>query len=582
MSRDFQPVWNIDRVYDMIREIGEGIPDRLPGSAAAERMANFSCEGFRQAGVSAEVLPVDALVSTPKPAVLKLLAPREQEISALTMAHSPSTTTPVEGSLVDVGLGSWEDYDGRDATGQVTLSELSYAPPRQEKQRIAGAMGSSAQIMMNWGYPDSSELPMGSVKSVWGNPTRDSLSMGEASVPCMGISRKDGLTLRELCAAGPVRVRLETLADTGWRKIHVTVGELPGPEGDDFVLVGGHQDGWFGAAATDNAAGSAIAIELARVFTANQDAMKRGLVFGLWAGHETGTMAGSSWWADRNWDRLRDHAVAYLQIDQPACLGTTGWAVTSNFELRRLAEEVHQARGEGSALDWALQVKNGDSSFFGVGVPIMVAHSHFPPETLETMANAAYGWWHHTDKNGVDKVDKGLLAKHLDTYAAYLKRLTMDPILPLRYAGLGEAIEQRLAELSALAGDDGLNLASLHRDAVQLKEKLSALDRRADTLNASGSDDQGTLTVVNDALKGISRTLIPAVSTAIGKYGHDVYGLTEQTTLLPGLYYLGDYLASNEAAEREMRWVELIRARNRISDAVSASTALAGGALAGL
>ncbi len=582
MNEEFQPTWDIDRVYEMVRQIGEEIPDRLPGSAAAERMAHFSCAGFREAGVASDVLPVDALVSTPKPASLRLLAPREQEIAALTMAHSPSTAAPVEGALMDVGLGDWGDYEGRDATGKVTLSELSYAPPRQEKQRVAGAMGSTAQIMMNWGYPDSSELPMGSVKSVWGNPTRDALPLAEASVPCLGISRKDGLMLRELCAAGPVAVRLETSADTGWRKIHVTTAELPVPESDDFVLVGGHQDGWFGAAATDNAAGSAITIELARVFAARRDSLRRGLVFGLWAGHETGTMAGSSWWADRNWDRLRDHAVAYLQIDQPACLGTRGWAVTSNYELRQLARDVHAARGEEEALDWALQVKNGDSSFFGVGVPIMVAHSHFPPEALAPMANAAYGWWHHTDKNSVDKVDKGLLAKHLDSYAAYLTRLTMDPVLPLRFAGLGSAIVERVAALGSRSDDDAIGLAPLHGAARRLEESLARLDRQADRLNSDGTADQGSLAGLNEALKGISRTLIPAVSTATGKYGHDVYGLTEQTTLLPGLYYLDAYLEANDPAERAMRWVELTRARNRISDALAGATALAEGALAGL
>jgi hypothetical protein len=41
-------------------------------------------------------------------------------------------------------------------------------------------------------------------------------------------------------------------------------------------------------------------------------------------------MIGSSWFADRNWDRLRRHAVAYLQIDQPACGGTTRWGTSSN------------------------------------------------------------------------------------------------------------------------------------------------------------------------------------------------------------------------------------------------------------
>jgi len=102
------------------------------------------------------------------------------------------------------------------------------------------------------------------------------------------------------------------------------------PEQDDFVLVGGHQDSWPGEAATDNAAGNACKMELARVFMQHRDKLRRGLTFGFWTAHETGTMAGSAWYADRNWDDLRRHCVAYLQIDQPAFIGTGYGLVAQN------------------------------------------------------------------------------------------------------------------------------------------------------------------------------------------------------------------------------------------------------------
>ena len=46
-------------------------------------------------------------------------------------------------------------------------------------------------------------------------------------------------------------------------------------------------------------------------------------------------MASSAHFVDRNWDELRDHAAAYLQIDQPACAGTWRWGSHSTVELRR-------------------------------------------------------------------------------------------------------------------------------------------------------------------------------------------------------------------------------------------------------
>ncbi|GMQ75291.1 MAG: hypothetical protein BMS9Abin01_0538 [Gammaproteobacteria bacterium] len=560
--------WDVDRVYETIRTIVETMPDRLPGTDAAAMMAEFSREGLERAGVPATVHPVHALVSVPEPANLSVIAPIERNIPALTMAHSPSTREPIEATLTYVGLGGWGDYDGIDVTGIATLSELSYAPPRQEKQRIAGIKGSCAQIMMNWGYPDSTELPMGSVKSGWGNPTRAEIGLSEASLPCAGISRQDGEFLRRLCAEGLAKIRLETRAESGWRDIHVTTGGIDGGESDDFILVGGHQDGWFGGAATDNASGSAMMLELARAFVERMDSLRRGLTFGFWAGHETGTMAGSAWWADRNWDRLRDHAVGYLQIDQPACVGTSGWTVTSNYELHRLAEMVHVDSGDQTPLAWGPQVKSGDSSFFGIGVPIMVGHSRFPAEELRQTSNAAYGWWHHTARNEIDKIDKDLILPHLRIYAQYLTHFTMDPILPLRMGKLGSAIESRLLALCRRDLDDTLGLHHLHDRSVALSRALANLDAHADRLSGQISPSEEQTAPTNNALKRLSRVLVPVASTVAGKYAHDPYGLTEQLTMLPSLYGVAEYLSLNGRAEREMHWVELIRARNQISDAL--------------
>lgn len=561
--------WDIDRVYNLIKKIAEEIPDRLPGTSSAQRMAQLSCEELNHVGVQAKVQPVHALVSNPKPAILKVLEPVQRDIKALTMAHSQLTKRPIVAELIDVGLGGFEDYKDIDANGKLTLSELSYAPPRQEKQRIAGLQGSSAQIMMNWGYSESEELPMGSVKSGWGNPTRDTENMSEASLPCVGISRKDGEWLRELCAKGLVTVSLETDADTGWRDIHVTVGDIQGSQSEDFALVGGHQDSWFGGAATDNASGSAIIIELARVFAENATDLRRGLSFGFWAGHETGTMAGSSWYAEKNWDRLRDHAVGYLQIDQPACTGTYGWTATSNPEMYELAKQVNRSYGDEADFSWSPQVKNGDASFFGIGVPMLVAHSRFPAEELKRTSNAAYGWWHHTDKNEIDKIDKSLLEKHLNIYAEYLRRLTMDPVLPLRFSKVGAVLMKRLKELQSESGSRDIDLNNLTARASALSRKLVELDSHANRLSAAGNPHEKSILRMNSTLRKLSRLFIPVLSTVVGKYGHDPYGLTAQTTFLPGLYGLADYAAVNSRPEKEMRWVELMRSRNQISDALA-------------
>ena len=180
---------------------------------------------------------------------------------------------------------------------------------------------------------------MGSVKPAWGNPTPASLRDEMPALPCVGISRADGIALRRRMQDGAVRVRFRPEVANEWRTIQVTVGEIAGRTGE-FVVVGGHQDSWDGPAATDNATGSACMLELARVFNRHRGELRRGLVFAFWTGHETGTMASSSWYVDRNWERLRRDAVAYLQIDQPACRGAGCWNGAANIELRRFQQAV--------------------------------------------------------------------------------------------------------------------------------------------------------------------------------------------------------------------------------------------------
>ena len=91
-----------------------------------------------------------------------------------------------------MGSGNFADYDGKGVAGMITLSELSFSPGRHEKQRIAALMGSTAQIMRNWGHAENASLPLGSVKPAWGNPTPETIKTEMPVIPCIGISRIDG------------------------------------------------------------------------------------------------------------------------------------------------------------------------------------------------------------------------------------------------------------------------------------------------------------------------------------------------------------------------------------------------------
>ena len=172
-------------------------------------------------------------------------------------------------------------------------------------------------------------------------------------------------------------------------------------------------------------------------------------------------MIGSSWFVDRNWDRLREHAVAYLQIDQPACAGTTRWSAASNVELKRFHQGVEKRILGSRPAAWRRAVKNGDASFFGLGVPMLAAQGAFTEEELKKTALANLGWWHHSVENTIDKLDFTFMADHLRVYAAYLWELCTAVVLPFEYVSVADQFIERLDQLKA--GAEGVGLARRRR-----------------------------------------------------------------------------------------------------------------------
>ncbi len=310
-------------------------------------------------------------------------------------------------------------------------------------------------------------------------------------------------------------------------------------------------------------------MELARVFGANRAQLRRGLVCGFWAGHETGTMIGSSWFADHAWDRLRRHAVAYLQIDQPACVGTTGWTTASNAELRRFHGAVETELLGTRTVGWHRATKTGDASFFGLGLPMLTGQGAYTDAELKASAQASLGWWHHSIENTIDKIDWDYMQDHLHVYAAWLWELCTAIVLPFEFASVAAHFSDRLAAL-APAGE-AVGLAGALARAEALREAALRLDEAAATWRAryaAGETDEAAAYILNTCFKRLSRALVPLASTSNGSYGHDPYGDTPQSVMIPSLYDVPK-LAT---ATPEMRWMletQLIRARNRVADTLN-------------
>ena len=93
-----------------------------------------------------------------------------------------------------------------------------------------------------------------------------------------------------------VPVSMELNIDTQFTGDHQhgfdTIAEIPGTDGklkDELVMVGGHLDSWASATgATDNGAGTVVAMEVMRILTALHVNPRRTIRVGLWTGEEQG------------------------------------------------------------------------------------------------------------------------------------------------------------------------------------------------------------------------------------------------------------------------------------------------------
>jgi hypothetical protein len=106
-------------------------------------------------------------------------------------------------------------------------------------------------------------------------------------IPGVWIRGSDGARLRELLAAGPVRVRLHTEAAGGTVTSYNIVGELPGAD-DDTVIVGSHHDGPWASAVEDSSGISLVLAQAAYWSRLQRKERPHRMVFLVNAGHMAG------------------------------------------------------------------------------------------------------------------------------------------------------------------------------------------------------------------------------------------------------------------------------------------------------
>jgi hypothetical protein len=565
---------SVEKAYEHMTFLVERVGERLAGTKSIEKAANYIRQALEEYGLEARVDRFPIYHSYPGSAALRVTFPEERIIETKPCCHILSTLDEgLTGELVYVGAGGYEDYQNLEVRDKIVLTDMTWAPPRPEKARIAFEKKARALIIMNWGTPDNPVIQMGAIKSVWGNPTPESFRRMPL-IPVINITRASGEYLKGLCSEGTVLVWLCAEATREWVLANQPIGVLHGQENaQEFVLVGGHLEAW-GATAICNSSGNALMLELARVLARHRDKLDRDVVFGFWDGHEIAEAAGSTYFVDTHWDELARHCVAYVNVDNPGIVGTSVPGYRSGPIVQEfLSEVVSEVWGEKGV--WKMPYKGGDQSFFGVGVPYAGFATGYTPQELERLNWASLSPWLHSEADTMDKVDQKLFSRHLDFFATLVLRLCNAKVIPYNLARPVAVFKSHLEALDKLAADvESIELDSLIGQIAQLEESVQRFNGYKKAASSPGTEwEKEATSLINEASIKVSREL-SVLWTEAGRYDQDPYGYYLVGKPIPRLYVPIVHIKELEPGREEFYlWLtKFIRERNRVADVINNAT----------
>jgi hypothetical protein len=254
-----------------------------------------------------------------------------------------------------------------------------------------------------------------------------------------------------------------------------TVAEIPGTDPklkDEVVMVGGHLDSWASATgATDNGAGTVVAMEVMRILNALQVKPRRTIRIGLWTGEEQG-LFGSIGYVKQHFGYV-PLSTAPDQLEMPEWLRKPAGPVVLKPEQSKISGYFNVDNGTGKILGIYLQenaavgpifaqwmeplkdlgvttITNRNTggtdheSFDAVGVPGF----QFIQDRLDYGSRT-----HHSNMDTYERLQPADLAQAATVEAIFVYNTAMrDQMLPRKPMPHPELDEQRAAPLKVMPG----------------------------------------------------------------------------------------------------------------------------------
>lgn len=245
-------------------------------------------------------------------------------------------------------------------------------------KQMAEKEGAAALLTTGTNYHDGTVFAQ--------NPTglRGPEENGNGTLLEISVSYEDFMLLSRLSKAGiaaKVEMDMESQFTSNETKAYDVIGEIKGSDPklkDEVVMLGAHLDSWHSAmGATDNAAGSAVMLEVMRIFKTLNLHPRRTIRIALWSGEEQGLLGSRGYvknhFGNRSTMQLmpeQEKVSAYYNIDN----GTgriRGVYLEGNEKVKNIFAQWLQPFNDMGAKTLTLSNTGGTDhiSFNEVGIP---------------------------------------------------------------------------------------------------------------------------------------------------------------------------------------------------------------------
>jgi hypothetical protein len=554
---------------------------RLSGNEDEAKAIAYLTGKLDEYGVAYNLHTPTLFVSWPLGASLRTLGEGGFAVAAKTPAMSVSTGgEEVEGELVYAASGQAKsttslfaaaDFGDVDFTGKIVITE---GLPMPGKVNDIARRGAAAAVFVGPGQ----RIHEGVCTTIWGSPDLDSMDR-QPNLPILAVNNPEGTRLIEAAKAGGVRVAFSTNLDTQWRPIPILEATITGTAApEEFVLVHGHLDGWH-IGVGDNLTGDATLLELARVFQANADGLKRSVKIAWWSGHSHGRYAGSTWYAEEFAIELAENCVAHVDCDSPGCRWTTVYKDLMFTEETApvVASAVKDITGE--PIEWARPLRAGDYSFNNLGISgyLMLSSTM----TDELRAEKGYypvggcggniAW--HTEDDILEIGDKDNLYRDIKVYAAAVLRVVNASVPAFDFRLTLDLFESTIAGYQKIAGDR-FDFSPALPEIAALRSDLDAFYATVDGLASADAGDAAAK-AASKIQRQLARILVSVNYSRDSRFKQDP---AETILALPDLSLVSKVVAVDaDSHTGRAGVVTLRRGLNRLRWALRQASAVARG-----